>query len=202
MPAHIDCYISLNSPWSNLGAPRIAAIAARHGATLRVHPVDFGGVVFPGSGGLPLPRRSPQRQAYRMQELRRWRDHLGVPIVLAPRFFPYDERLAAACVIAARETIGDAPALALAHRVLRAVWEEEQDCADRDVLARLIAEAGLDAAPLLRLAGDPAWEARRQADSQAALARGVFGAPTYVVGEEIFWGQDRLDFVDRHLEGS
>jgi carboxymethylenebutenolidase len=127
MPPQIDCYVSLNSPWAHLGAPRIEAIARRHGATLRVLPCDYRETIFPASGGLPLPKRSPQRQAYRMQELRRWREFLGTPIVLTPRHSPFDETFAAACVIAARETLGDAPAVTLAHRILKALWEEERD---------------------------------------------------------------------------
>lgn len=197
--ARIDYYVSLNSPWTHLGAARIEALAARHGATLRVFPVDFREVIFPASGGLPLPKRSPQRQAYRMQELRRWRDHLGVPIVPTPRHSPFDESFAASCVIATRETVGDAPAVALAHRILKALWEEEQDPGDRTTLARLITEAGLEAPALMLLAEEPRWVAQRRADSEAALARGVFGAPSYVIGDEILWGQDRLEFVDRHL---
>lgn len=197
--AVIDCYISLNSPWTHLGAPRIEAIARRHGATLRVLPCDYRETIFPASGGLPLPKRSPQRQAYRMQELRRWRDFLGTPIILTPKHFPFDETFAAHCVIAARETLGDAPAVALAHRILKALWEEERDPGDRATLAALAIEAGLDAPALLTLAAEPRWAERRRADGEAALARGVFGAPSYVIGEEIFWGQDRLDFVERHL---
>ncbi|NKC33638.1 2-hydroxychromene-2-carboxylate isomerase [Falsiroseomonas selenitidurans] len=196
---HIDYYLSLNSPWTHLGAARIEALAARHGASIRPIPCDFGGTVFPASGGLPLPRRSPQRQAYRMQELRRWREALGLPIVLTPKHFPHDENRGAACVIAARETEGDAPALALAHAILKALWEAEANPADPATLAALIAGCGLDAKALLALAEDPRWLAQRQADSQAALERGVFGAPSYVIGEEIFWGQDRLDFVERRL---
>lgn len=199
MPTVIDYYVSLNSPWTHLGAARIEAIAARHGATIRIHPVDFGQVIFPASGGLPLPKRSPQRQAYRMQELRRWRDHLGVPITLAPKHFPFAEPFAACCVVAARETTGQAPAIALAHRILKALWEEEQDPGDRATLARLIAEVGLDAAALLQLADDPRWAELRRTEAEAALDRGVFGAPSYVIGDEILWGQDRLEFVDRHL---
>ncbi len=199
--ARIDYYLSLNSPWAHLGAPRIEEIARRHGVALRPFAVDFRSVIFPNSGGLPLPKRSPQRQAYRMQELRRWRAHLGVPLVLTPRHSPFDETFGAACVIAARETMGDVPAVALAHRILKALWEEEADPADPATLARLMTELGLDAPALLALAEDPRWEAQRQADSQAALARGVFGAPSYVIAEEIFWGQDRLDFVERHLAG-
>jgi len=195
---HVDYFASLNSPWTHLGAARLEAITARHGATLRIHPVDFT-VIFPASGGVPVAKRSPQRQAYRLQELERWRTHLGIPIHVRPRCFPADERLAAQCVIAARETLGDTPAIALAHRVLRALWEEERDIADRVTLAALIGDVGLDAEALLELGAEARWAERRASDSEAALARGVFGAPSYVVDGEVFWGQDRLDFVERRL---
>jgi len=195
---HIDYFASLNSPWTNLGAARIAAMAERHRASLRIFPVDFG-VIFAGSGGLPLPKRSPQRQAYRLQELRRWRDHLGIPITIQPRYFPANETLAAQCVIAARETIGDKPAIALAHRVLQALWQEEKNTGDPATLAALIREVGLDADALLALGAEQRWAEQRRRDTEAALARGVFGAPSYVVDDDIFWGQDRLDFVERRL---
>jgi 2-hydroxychromene-2-carboxylate isomerase len=198
MPLHVDYYASLNSPWTHLGAARIVAMCAAHGATLRIFPVDFG-AIFPASGGLPLPKRAPQRQAYRMMELVRWRDALGIPITLQPKHFPTSEALSAGCVIALRETVGDAPAIDLAHRVLKAVWEDEQDPADPEMLGRLIAAGGQDPAAVLALGAEPRWAERRVADTQAALTRGVFGAPSYVIGDEIFWGQDRLDFVERRL---
>ncbi|MCW8085591.1 2-hydroxychromene-2-carboxylate isomerase [Sabulicella glaciei] len=198
MSLHVDYFASLNSPWTHLGAARLEANVARHGASLRIFPVDFG-TIFPATGGLPLPKRSPQRQAYRLQELERWRLHLGIPIQIKPRFFPADEKLSAGCVIAARETLGDEPAIRLAHRVLKALWEEERDTGNPDVLAVLIEEIGLDASRLLKLGAEDRWMEQRALDTQAALARGVFGAPSYVVGEEIFWGQDRLDFLERRL---
>ena len=198
MAQHIDYYASLNSPWTHLGAARIEALAAKHSATMRIYPVDFG-TVFAGSGGLPLPKRAPQRQAYRLMELRRWRDFLGVPINVEPKFFPSSEELSAPCVIALRETQGDAPAIRLAHRVLKAVWQDELNPGDAATLAKLIAEVGLDAEAVMQLGAEPRWTERRNADTQAALARGVFGAPSYVIGDEIFWGQDRLEFVERKL---
>jgi carboxymethylenebutenolidase len=198
MAQHIDYYASLNSPWTHLGAARIEALAAKYGASMRIYPVDFR-TIFPASGGLPLPKRAPQRQAYRMMELRRWRDFLGVPINLEPKFFPSSEALTASCVIAVRETQGDAPAIKLAHRVLKAVWQDELSPADPATLAKLITEIGLDPDAVMKLGAEPRWTERRTADTQAALDRGVFGAPSYVIGEEIFWGQDRLDFVDRKL---
>ena len=198
MGLHIDYYASLNSPWTHLGAARIEAMAMAHNATLRIHPVDFG-TIFAGSGGLPLPRRSPQRQAYRLMELRRWRDHLGIPINIEPKHFPSSEQQSAACVIAVRETIGDQPAIKLAHRVLKAVWQDELNPGDTATLAVLIKDVGLDPEKVLALGADPKWTAMREADTQAALARGVFGAPGFVIGDEIFWGQDRLEFVQRRL---
>jgi len=198
MALHIDYYVSLNSPWTHLGAARIEAMAMAHNASLRIYPVDFG-AIFAQSGGLPLPKRSPQRQAYRLQELVRWRDHLGIPIVIQPKFFPADEKLTAGCVIAVRETIGEQPAIKLAHRILKALWQEEKNPADPATLAGLITDVGLDADKVMKLGQEPRWAERRVADTKAALDRNVFGAPSYVIGEDIFWGQDRLGFVERRL---
>jgi carboxymethylenebutenolidase len=198
MPLHIDYYVSLNSPWTHLGAARIEAMAMAHDASMRIYPVDFG-TIFAGSGGLPLPRRSPQRQAHRLEELRRWRDHLGIPINIQPKYFPAGEAQTASCIIAVRETIGDQPAIKLAHAVLKAVWQQERNPADPAELAALIRSVGLDPDAITKLGSDPKWETLRTADTRAALDRGVFGAPSYVIGEDIFWGQDRLQFVERRL---
>jgi carboxymethylenebutenolidase len=198
MALHVDYYASLNSPWTHLGAARIAAMTTQHGASLRIFPVDFG-TIFAASGGLPLPKRSPQRQAYRLMELERWREYLDIPIKIKPKFFPHNELLATCCVIALREGGDDAGAIGVAHRVLKALWEEEQNPAEPETLARLIGECGLDAKAVMANGAEPKWAAMRAADSQAALQRGVFGAPSYVIGDEVFWGQDRLEFVERRL---
>ena len=173
-------------------------VTARHGATVRVHPIDVGSV-FSASGGLPLPKRSPQRQAYRIQELARWRDALAIPIRLEPKHFPANETTAAHCVLAVREMIGDQPAVDLAHRVLKALWEEQADTGDRDTIGRLIRDVGLDGPSILENADDERWAVLRSQETRIAIDRGVFGVPTYAVGEDIFWGQDRLDFLERRL---
>lgn len=195
---HVDYYASLNSPWAYLGSRRIEAICAKHNATLKLWPVDFS-VIFPASGGLPLPKRPPQRQAYRLMELARWRDFLGVPLTLQPKHFPMNEPVVANAVIALRETQGDAPAIRLAHRVMASIWADDVNPADPETFQSLAAECGLDGAALLALSQEPRWAAVRLADSEAALAKGVFGAPSFVIEGEIFWGQDRLDFVERRL---
>ncbi len=196
MTAHIDYYFSLNSPWTYLGAARFTEMVKGHRATVMVMPVDFG-QIFAQSGGLPLAKRAPQRQAYRLVELKRWRDHLGLPLNLRPKFFPANDNLAARLVIAARDARYDA--MSLAHAILRAVWAEERDIADPDNLRDILRVRGLEPAPLFAAAETDAIKAAYQAGTDKAIAAQVFGAPSYVLDGEIFWGQDRLEFLDRAL---
>lgn len=196
MAKHVDYYVSLNSPWTYLGSRRFEAIAKKHGTDVTIWPVDFGSV-FAVSGGLPLPKRAPQRQAYRMMELKRWRDHLGVKLTLEPKFFPANEVPAARCVIALREQGRMADAIKVAHAVLNALWVEEKNTGDPATLKSIIADCGLDADAVVK-AADAVGD-KREAYTKQAIDRGVFGAPSFVIDGEIFWGQDRLDFVDRKL---
>jgi len=198
MPVTIDYYLSLNSPWTYLGSAPFAEIAARHGATVNVKPCKFG-PIFEQTGGLPLPKRSPQRQAYRMMELKRWRDHLGIKLTLEPKFFPADEGPAARCVIALREQGRMADAIKLAHAVLNALWTEEKNTGDRATLKAIIAGCGLDADAVMKAGEAPEIAAKREAYTKHAIEQSVFGAPFFVIDGERFWGQDRLDFVDRKL---
>ncbi len=196
MTETIDYYLAMQSPWSYLGGARLAEIAARAGANVVVHPVRLGDV-FARTGGLPLPKRSPERQAYRLAELRRWRDHLGLTVVLEPTHFPVDESLAAHVTLAAREMGGDALGFSIA--IGRSLWEQDRNLADPAVIAAAAASVGLDldatrASEAFANAGD-----LHAAETDAAVARGVFAVPTYIVGEELYWGQDRLDFVARQV---
>ncbi len=193
----IEYYFAPQSPWTYLGHPRLQAIAAAAGARIEVLPADMGRI-FPLSGGLPLPKRAPQRQAYRLVELARFSQYLGLPLTLQPRHFPVPADDAARLIIAVQQQDGDAAALALAGAVMRAVWVEERNIADPATLAALLAETGLAAAR----ADDARAAAAQQgydANTDRAIALGVFGAPTYVVDGELFWGQDRLDFLQRRL---
>ena len=196
----IDYYFPPQSPWAYLGHARFVALAKASGATVRVLPADFG-KVFAVSGGLPRGKRAPQRQAYRLVEMRRFADHLQMPIHLQPRFFPVQGDDAARLIIAVDEADGAAAALALTGAVLSAVWAQQRDIADPAVLAQLLAEAGLDAARLEQ-SREPAMARRYEANTQAAIDAGVFGGPSYCVNGEIFWGQDRLDFLQRKLAGA
>ncbi len=196
--ATIDYYLTLISPWAFLGAEEFAAIAKRRGATVVVKPSKYG-EVFAKTGGLPLPKRSPERRAYRMMELKRWRARRGIPLILEPKSFPADETVGVRLVIAAQKQGLDA--LALATEIGRSVWVRDENIGDDAVITAAARRVGLDATAI-RAAGpsdaelDAAWEA----NTAEAVARGVFGAPSYVLASgEIFWGQDRLEFLDSAL---
>ena len=198
MTATIDYCFAPQSPWTYLGHERLRRIAAAAGATVRVLPIDLGGQIFPISGGLPLGQRAPQRQAYRLVELKRYGDWLGLPLNLQPAFFPVAGDDAARLIVAVADADGDDAAMDLAGRVLGAVWVQQRDIASAATLAELLAEAGLPA-DRLQASRTPTVQARYQANTQQAIAAGLFGAPSYVVDGEIFWGQDRLDFLERRL---
>jgi 2-hydroxychromene-2-carboxylate isomerase len=191
----VDYYFSPSSPWSFLGHARFAQIARRYAAAINVKPVDFG-TIFPQSGGLPLGKRAPQRQAYRLVELRRWKTFLGVPLNLEPKYFPVDATRAACLIIAAEPRGADAQ-MRLAEALMRGLWCEEKNLADAGQLEVIAGSAGFDAAALL--GQDERARERYESFTREALTRGVFGAPTYVYRDELFWGQDRLDFLERAL---
>lgn len=197
MPSTIDYFFAPHSPWTYLGHARLVAMADAAGATVRLKPMDLN-QVFPVSGGLPLAQRAPQRQAYRLVELARFAQHLQLPLNLQPRFFPVKSDDAARLILAVEAGQGAPQALAFAGRVMAAVWAQERNIADATVLAELLADQGLPAA-LLDVAQAPEVQQRYQAFTQEAIDLQVFGAPTYVVDGEMFWGQDRLDFVERAL---
>jgi 2-hydroxychromene-2-carboxylate isomerase len=194
----VDYYFSPISPWTYLGHARFADMAQRHGAIVKVKPVDFG-KVFPVSGGLPLAKRAPQRQAYRMVELKRFRDYLKMPLNMQPRFFPVPADLAAQYIVAAGRTGGSGAAMRLAGAALRACWAEERNIADVETLRAICTEQGMNAELLAAAAQTEAVKAEYAGYTEEAVARNVFGAPSYVIDGEIFWGQDRLEFVERAL---
>jgi len=197
LPSTVDYFFAPHSPWTYLGHARFMAMADAAGATVQLKPMDLA-QVFPASGGLPLAKRAPQRQAYRLVELERFARHLQLPLNLHPRFFPVDGNEAARLILAVEGADGTLAALQLAGRVMAAVWADERDIADAEVLAELLLALGLPASRL-DAARTALVQERYQAFTQEAIDTSVFGAPTYVVDGEMFWGQDRLDFVERAL---
>jgi 2-hydroxychromene-2-carboxylate isomerase len=198
MSKTIQYFLAPYSPWTYLGHERFVALAKAAGAQVELKPFDLG-KVFSVSGGLPLAKRSPQRQAYRLLELARWSELLKLPLTPQPTVSAIRPEAAANLIIAARTTLGGDAALDLAGAVLRALWADDKNISDDDTLAQIASGCGFDGRMLVKSSQTAGVQEQYQRNTDDAIAANVFGAPWYVVDGEGFWGQDRLDFVERAL---
>ena len=196
MPRPIRYYFSLLSPWAYIGHRLFMDIAARRDLAVSYKPAVLT-EVFAATGGLPLPKRHPARQRYRMLELQRWRDKRGLHFTLKPAFWPFDVTLADRFVIAATGK-GLDPATFLAS-AFAAVWEGQRNLAEEATLLDIAAAARLPAAELLALARAETTAAIYAQNTSEAVAAGAFGSPCFVLDGEVFWGQDRLELLDDAL---
>jgi 2-hydroxychromene-2-carboxylate isomerase len=195
MTRRIAVYFSLLSPWAYLGHAEFRGLVAKHCLEVDHRPVSLM-QVFPESGGLPLPKRHPSRQRYRMLELRRWREKRGLNFHLQPRYWPFDHSLADRIVCAM--TLAGADPENFIAAAFAGIFESQRDLADRKTLAETIEQAGYGPDWLKRGESGEA-ETQYQRNLAMALESGVFGSPSYVLDGEIFWGQDRLDLLDDAL---
>lgn len=206
MTIQLDCYYSLSSPWAYFAGPQLQDIVRRHKVKLVLKPYDFQAVV-PKTGGVPIRTRPEPRRTYHDEELARWGQYLGMPIVTQPKHYPRYavedkdwNKYAGWMVIAAQQKGLDA--FVLSHALLRGLWAEERDTSQAEVRIAIANENGYDGAALHALERAPQTLQQFQDYSDEAERLGVFGAPTFIIhGQtERFWGQDRLFFVDRALE--
>jgi len=179
-----------------LGDARFQDLAKRFGARVVYHPLSSPDL-FPATGGQLLKDRAQHRKDYRLIELERWRNHLGVPLNVQPKHFPVPEAPASKLILATQEADLDAGPLLSA--ILKAVWAGELDVSDTATLKTLTDGCGLDGSALLQASLDESFDIAFFETTQAAIVRGVFGYPSYVYNDELFWGQDRLDFLERAL---
>ncbi len=193
----IDYFFAPMSPFAYLAGAGLEEVATRHSATIRYIPLDAP-ALFPRTGGQLLGDRHPARKAYRLQELRRAAVKRGVALTLQPTFFPVNPAPASYAIIAAAKA-GGGDLAGLVQGFLRAVWAEGRNIADDEVVRNLLVTHGFDSGVADRhmLSAADTYVA----NLEEAVARGVFGVPSYVVGEEIFWGQDRLEDLDLYLAG-
>jgi 2-hydroxychromene-2-carboxylate isomerase len=175
-------------------------MAKKYNATIHLKPADLV-KVFSVSGGIPVSQRPPQRQAYRLAELQRWSKFLNIPMTLHPKFFPISGEPGAKLIIAALQTHGTDKALELAHALGHAVWEDEKNITDEPTLIAIADHLGMHGAELFKQSTGDAVAAEFAKNTEEAIAANVFGAPWYSVDGEGFWGQDRLEFVERALMG-
>jgi 2-hydroxychromene-2-carboxylate isomerase len=194
--AHIDYYFATVSPFTYLAGTRMEEVAARHGASITYKPLDVI-ALFGRTGGTKPAERHESRKAYRLQELRRQADKYGMPMNLAPAHWPTNPAPSSYAFIAAAKA-GGGDLGQLVHAITRACWADEKNIAEDDVIRDALAEAGFD--PALADSGMMAGAEQYARNLEDAVAAGAFGAPFYIVdGTEHFWGQDRIDDLDRYL---
>ncbi len=199
MPRQVDYYFSLQSPWAYIGHKLFRDVADSHGLTVNHKPVMLVDL-FSETGGLPLPKRHPVRQRYRLVELQRWRDKRGLKFHLHPAHWPFNVRLADGFLIAAIEAGHDVDPLL--RRAFTAIWEDQLNLADAATLIGLADDCGLPGKALAaRSAGDDIGKIYEQ-NRHDALAADVFGSPAYVLDGEVFWGQDRIELLVDALESN
>jgi 2-hydroxychromene-2-carboxylate isomerase len=197
MPRTVDYYFTLASPWAFLGHKPFLDLAKAHGVTIRYKPVDLG-EVFPHTGGLPLPKRHPARQKYRILELQRWREARGVPLKINPKHWPFSAATANRTIIAVAQSGGDPGPYT--QRAFEGVWARDEDLGQDATLVALLDGCGHDGAKMLASAKSDTV-GKLYADTAAeAVQRNVIGSPCYVLDGEVFWGQDRLDLLASALK--
>ena len=194
---HIDYYFATISPFTYLSGTQLESIAQKHGATITYKPVDIMGL-FGRTGGIPPKDRHPNRQEYRLQDMRRRAIVAGLPLNLKPAFWPTNPAPSSYAIIAAQAAGGDVGKLV--NALTRSCWADEKNIAEDDVIRACLHEAGFD--PALSDSGLLNGAETYSANLEEAVEKGVFGAPFFITDtDERFWGQDRLDDLDRHLAG-
>jgi 2-hydroxychromene-2-carboxylate isomerase len=192
----IEYFFSFVSLWSYVGSRVFQDIVKRTDAKVEFKPIDLL-AAFDAGGSKKVRERPAPRQAYRIVEMQRWREHYKIPLTIWPKYYPVDPSLGHRMLLAAIRDGGDV--MAFAHAGTAAVWADERDVADPDTLVRLANEGGLDGKHLLAQADDPALKARESALTQEAIDRQLFGAPFYFYRGEPFWGQDRLTMLEQAI---
>jgi 2-hydroxychromene-2-carboxylate isomerase len=193
MKKQVFYFHSLSSPWAYMGWPKFKALIEKHDLDVVVRPTR----IVPPNGGIPLRTRPDARQRYHEVELDRWRKRLDMPLVLRPKYYPTQNEFCARMVIAA-DTLGQ-DALALSHALLHALWSEEKDVMNANVRVAVADSLGMNGARLLEMQDTPEMMAAWKASEEEARKRGVFGTPTWIYRDVLYWGQDRLDFLDEAL---
>ncbi|ETR79230.1 DSBA oxidoreductase [Afipia sp. P52-10] len=189
----VEYYFSFISLWSYIGSVVFQEIVKRHNVRVEFKPIDLL-AIFAAGGGKPVRQRPPQRQAYRLVEMERWKAIRGIPLVTWPKFYPADPSLGHRMLLAAIRNGEDVTAFA--HAGLKAVWADELNVEDPDTLVRLADASGLNGKQRLAEASDPQLREQEASLTREAIDRQLFGAPFYFYRGEPFWGQDRLDLLE------
>ena len=193
----LSFFFDFSSPFAYLASTQVEGLAARNGAKLRFRPFLLG-ALFKALGGpdVPLFSMPPPKQRHARDDMFRWADFHGVPLSFPTRF-PMNTVKALRMILQLPEE-QQAP---LIHAIYRAYWAEDRDINDDAVLAELASGVGLDGPALVAGTKQDAVKERLKVATDEAVKLGLFGAPCFMVDDLLFWGQDRLAFVEKALQG-
>jgi len=191
-------FYSVVSPWSYLGIKRLNEISKKYSAQIIEKPIDLVGKVFVATGGTPVPQRHISRQNYRLLELKRWGEFLNIKINQKPKFFPpKDPHLPALFCLA---SIDMGINMDFSSKVLEHLWVKENDISNIDTLKLIADDLKISFEELSKLASSDKIKKIYEANTQEAINMNIFGVPSYVYNNEIFWGQDRLELLEYSLK--
>jgi 2-hydroxychromene-2-carboxylate isomerase len=193
MPQTVELFYDIGSSYSYLAATQMDALEARTGAKVRWRPFLLGGV-FKATGN-DMPARVPNKARWMLRDMARWSAKYGVPFQMPSRF-PLVTLTTQRALVATDRLFGMEAQKKLALALFRAFWAEDRDVSDKAVVGELATGLGLDAAAIVQ--GTDAQETKDalRAATEEAVARGAFGAPAMFLGEELFWGNDRLSLLE------
>jgi len=192
----VDYYFHSPSPWAYLAGPRFNELIERKNLQVNWKPIDLV-AIFKITGQKMVKDRAPQVQINRLNELRRWSEFLKMPINVEPRYFPPDGLPANKLIIAA--IILEKDVTSLVHKLMEAVWVKEKDIGDSDVIVEVANEYGFQGKTLFDLSNKSEVSKILKENTEEAIDKNIFGVPTWIFNNELFWGQDRLDFLERAI---
>ena len=196
----IEYYNGIPSPFTYLGSSMFHSIAKKYNAEIIEKPCDLVGGIFIKTGGVPVPQRSLQRQKYRLDEIKRWSEFLNIKINIKPKFFPPKDPHVPAKFTIAANLLGTK--VVFGHELLKLLWSEEKDISDEKNIEAVSNNLKIDFEELSELAKSEKVSKIYLDNTDEAVAKNVFGAPTYIFNNELFWGQDRLEFLERALKNA
>ena len=190
--------MSHGSPWTFLGHKKVNEISKNNNCELDIMPVNYG-EIFPVSGGLPVHKRPLQRQKYRLQELKRWSEFLKIKLNPEPKHFPSRSLLPSKVIISVKilnfENVND-----IAYAIMEGLWIKELNIDDPKNLKKILTRFIKTADEVIDFSESKQVEKEMNKYTKEAIDLAVFGAPTYIIDDQIYWGQDRLDFLERYIK--
>ena len=193
----LEYFYDLSSPYAYMAVDEVQLVAARCNAEVVWKPFLLGGMFKDlGLTGPPVLQASENKRVYYLKDMQRWSELRRLPFRW-PSIFPLNAILPLRVML----QLEGAEHAKACRRLYTAYWGEDQNISDPTTLGGLLDEVGLDAQRLIQGTQDPAVKAKLFANTEEAFTRGACGAPTFFVGDLMFWGQDRLDMVERALSG-